>query len=165
MLNRRMLMAGLSAAALAPRATRAATVNDAAGRAVPIPQRVARAFPMKLEGHALSIGYSDRLVGHDLDVGVETGEVLALLGPNGSGKTTLLKTLLGLLAPKAGDVQLDGRTLNNYGSRDRARLMAYVPQSHQATFAFTVETVVLMGRIAHGNLFSRPTVADRTVAA
>ena len=63
---------------------------------------------MKLEGHALSIGYSDRLVGHDLDVGVETGEVLSLLGPNGSGKTTLLKTLLGLLAPKAGDVQLDG---------------------------------------------------------
>src|SRR5262245_9777669 len=37
MLNRRTLMAGLSAAALAPRATRAATVNDAAGRAVPIP--------------------------------------------------------------------------------------------------------------------------------
>jgi len=104
-------------------------------------------------------------VGRDLDVALETGEVLALLGPNGSGKTTLLKTLLGLLAPKAGDVQLDGRTLNNYSSRDRARLIAYVPQSHQATFAFTVETVVLMGRIAHGNLFSRPTAADRAVAA
>ena len=120
---------------------------------------------MKLAGQGLSIGYSDRLVGRNLDVAVQTGEVLALLGPNGSGKTTLLKTLLGLLAPKAGDVQLDGRTLNNYRSRDRARLMAYVPQSHQATFAFTVETVVLMGRIAHGNLFSRPTAADRAVAA
>ena len=120
---------------------------------------------MKLTGRGLSIGYSDRLVGRDLDVALETGEVLALLGPNGSGKTTLLKTLLGLLAPKAGDVQLDGRTLNNYSSRDRARLIAYVPQSHQATFAFTVETVVLMGRIAHGNLFSRPTAADRAVAA
>jgi iron complex transport system ATP-binding protein len=119
---------------------------------------------MKLAGQGLSIGYSDRLVGRDLDVAVQTGEVLALLGPNGSGKTTLLKTLLGLLAPKAGDVQLDGRTLDNYRSRDRARLMAYVPQSHQATFAFTVETVVLMGRIAHGNLFSRPTAADRAVA-
>src|SRR5262249_31256697 len=43
--TRRTLMAGLSAAALAPRATRAATVNDAAGRAVPIPPRVARVFP------------------------------------------------------------------------------------------------------------------------
>jgi len=45
MLNRRTLVAGLSAATLAPRATRAATVNDAAGRAVPILQRVARVFP------------------------------------------------------------------------------------------------------------------------
>src|SRR5262249_16779637 len=45
MLNRRTLMTGLSAVALAPRATRAATVNDAAGRAGPIPQRVARGFP------------------------------------------------------------------------------------------------------------------------
>src|SRR5262249_6634800 len=127
-------------------------------------QRVAD-LVMKLAGHGLSIGYSDRLVGHDLDVALETGEVLALLGPNGSGKTTLLKTLLGLLAPKAGDVHLDGRALSTYASRDRARLIAYVPQSHQATFAFTVETVVLMGRIAHGNLFSRPTAADRVVAA
>src|SRR5215475_3364311 len=45
MLNRRTLLAALSGAALAARATRADTVNDAAGRAVPIPQRVARVFP------------------------------------------------------------------------------------------------------------------------
>jgi iron complex transport system ATP-binding protein len=38
-----------------------------------------------------------------------------------------------------------------------------VPQSHAATFAFTVETLVLMGRSAHGNLFSRPTASDRAV--
>jgi iron complex transport system substrate-binding protein len=45
MLNRRTLMAGLSVAVVAPRVTRAATVNDAAGRAVPIPQHVERVFP------------------------------------------------------------------------------------------------------------------------
>ena len=116
---------------------------------------------MKLEGRSLAIGYRDRLVGSGLDVALQTGEVLALLGPNGGGKTTLLKTLLGLLAPKAGEVKLGDRALGNYSSRERARLIAYVPQSHAATFAFTVETVVLMGRSAHGNLFSRPTAADR----
>ena len=120
---------------------------------------------MKLEGRSLAIGYSDRLVGRDLDVALATGEVLALLGPNGSGKTTLLKTLLGLLAPKAGEVWLGDRRLGSYADRERARLVAYVPQSHQATFAFTVETIVLMGRTAHGNLFSRPTALDRAVAA
>ena len=120
---------------------------------------------MQLSGHDLSIGYSDRLVGEHLDVRLATGEVLALLGPNGGGKTTLLKTLLGLLAPKAGEVRLGDKSLSSYGSRERARMIAYVPQSHAATFAFTVETVVLMGRTAHGNLFSRPTEADRAVAA
>jgi iron complex transport system ATP-binding protein len=120
---------------------------------------------MILSGHDLSIGYSDRLVGQHLDVALTTGEALALLGPNGGGKTTLLKTLLGLIAPKAGEVQLGGRTLTSYPSRERARLIAYVPQSHIATFAFTVETIVLMGRTAHGGLFSQPTAADRAVSA
>src|SRR6202008_3430776 len=119
---------------------------------------------MILSGHDLTIGYADRTVGSHLDVALSTGEVLALLGPNGGGKTTLLKTLLGLIAPKDGEVELGGRPLTDYTSRERARLIAYVPQSHSATFAFTVETVVLMGRTAHGNLFSRPTAADRAVA-
>ena len=120
---------------------------------------------MILEGRDLTIGYSDRVVGCNLDVALARGEVLALLGPNGGGKTTLLKTLLGLLVPKAGEVRLGDRPLAGYTSRERARLIAYVPQSHSATFAFTVEAVVLMGRTAHGNLFSRPTAADRAIAA
>jgi len=120
---------------------------------------------MILEGRDLTIGYSDRVVGRGLDVALSTGEVLALLGPNGGGKTTLLKTLLGLLAPKAGEVRLGDRPLGSYRDRERARLIAYVPQSHSATFAFTVEAIVLMGRTAHGNLFSRPSAVDRVVAA
>jgi iron complex transport system ATP-binding protein len=120
---------------------------------------------MILEGRQLTIGYPDRVVGAGLNVKVGKGEVLALLGPNGGGKTTLLKTLLGLLAPKAGEVRLDGAALSSRSVRERARLIAYVPQTHVATFAFSVETVVLMGRTAHGDLFSRPTSKDRMVAA
>jgi iron complex transport system ATP-binding protein len=120
---------------------------------------------MILSGHELTIGYTDRVVGRGLDVALATGEVLALLGPNGGGKTTLLKTLLGLLKPQVGEVRLAGRPLRSYSSRERARLLAYVPQSHFTTFAFTVEAVVLMGRTAHGNLFSGPSAADRAVAA
>ena len=120
---------------------------------------------MNLEGRDLAIGYPDHLVGTGINVALATGEVLALLGPNGSGKTTLLKTLLGLLAPKAGEVRLDGRSFTRLSNRDRARAIAYVPQTHQATFAFPVETVVLMGRTAHGGVFSRPSPHDRAVAA
>ena len=119
---------------------------------------------MNIEGRGLTIGYPDRTVGSGLDVALSTGEVLALLGPNGGGKTTLLKTLLGLIKPKAGEVRLGGKPLDNYSIRERARVVAYVPQVHISTFAFTVETVVLMGRTAHGSLFSRPSGQDRAVA-
>ena len=120
---------------------------------------------MKLSGHDLTIGYRDRIVGRHLDIALATGEVLALLGPNGSGKTTLLKTLLGLLAPRSGEVRLNNRPLPDYSSRARARLIAYVPQSHVATFAFNVESIVLMGRTAHSNIFSGASAADRAIAA
>jgi len=120
---------------------------------------------MTLAGRDLTIGYSDRVVGRGLDVALAQGEVLALLGPNGGGKTTLLKTLLGILAPRGGEVAIDGRSLGAISVRERARLIAYVPQVHMPTFAFTVESVVLMGRTAHGNLFSRPSANDRMVTA
>jgi iron complex transport system ATP-binding protein len=119
---------------------------------------------VNIEGRNLTIGYPDHTVGRGLDVALSTGEVLALLGPNGGGKTTLLKTLLGLLKPKAGEVRLGDKPLDEYSVRERARVIAYVPQVHIGTFAFTVETVALMGRTAHGNLFSRPTTHDRAVA-
>ena len=97
---------------------------------------------MILEGHDLTIGYPDRIVGTGLDVKLNKGEVLALLGPNGGGKTTLLKTLLGLLAPKAGEVRLEGAALSARSIRERARLIAYVPQTHVATFAFYVAVML-----------------------
>jgi iron complex transport system ATP-binding protein len=117
-----------------------------------------------LAGRGLTIGYRDRVVGRGLDVSLAQSEVLALLGPNGSGKTTLLKTLLGILAPLAGAALIDGKPISSYAASARARRIAYVPQSHVPTFGFTVETVVLMGRTAHGNLFSAPSAADRLVA-
>jgi iron complex transport system ATP-binding protein len=65
----------------------------------------------------------------------------------------------------AGEALIDGRSLAGYSIRKRARRIAYVPQLHVPTFAFSVETVVLMGRTAHGNLFSRPSAKDHAVAA
>ena len=119
---------------------------------------------MILEGRGLAIGYGSRVVGRGLDVALAEGEVLALLGPNGGGKTTLLKTLLGLVPPLAGEIRLDGAPLGRIGVRRRAGLVAYVPQVHAGTFAFTVEEIVLMGRSAHSGLFAAPTPRDRAVA-
>jgi iron complex transport system ATP-binding protein len=119
---------------------------------------------MTIAAENLSIGYRDRLVGSGLSIALREGESLALLGPNGGGKTTLLKTLLGLLPPRDGEVTLNGKALSTISVRERAQLIGYVPQVHTGTFAFTVETVVLMGRTAYGSLFSRPSAKDIAAA-
>ena len=119
---------------------------------------------MSIAAQNLSIGYRDRLVGSGIAISLNEGESLALLGPNGGGKTTLLKTMLGLLPPRSGEVALNGKPLETISVRERARLIGYVPQVHTGTFAFTVETVVLMGRTAYGSLFSRPGANDIAVA-
>jgi iron complex transport system ATP-binding protein len=120
---------------------------------------------MILAATNLAFGYSARTIGSDVTLDLKAGEALALLGPNGGGKTTLLKTLLGLLKPHAGAVTLDGKLLRDHSVTERARLIAYVPQSHAGTFAFSVLDVVLMGRTAHAGLFASPSVKDRTIAA
>jgi iron complex transport system ATP-binding protein len=116
-----------------------------------------------IEAEQLSIGYGNRLVGRDLNVSVGKGEVLALIGPNGGGKTTLLKTLLGLIPPLAGTIRLAGKELERLSIRERARLMAYVPQIHTGTFPFTVADLVLTGRSAYGDLLRRPSARDYAV--
>ncbi len=119
---------------------------------------------MTLQATALDIGYPGRVVGRGFELTLRPGEVLALLGPNGGGKTTLLKTLLGLLPPRAGRVQLDDRELAAFDVAERARRLAYVPQASAGSFAFSVHDLVLMGRTAHGGLLARPNSRDHAIA-
>ena len=57
-----------------------------------------------------------------VDVAIERGEILAVMGPSGSGKSTLLHCLAGILAPDAGEVRLDGDRIDTLGDADRSRL-------------------------------------------
>ena len=117
-----------------------------------------------LEARGLGYGYPGRAVGRDLNLALGAGEVLCVLGPNGGGKTTLFRTLLGLLEAQAGEVRLQGESLDALPRGEVARRMGYVPQGHAAQFAFTVRDVVLMGRTAHVGLFAAPGAADRAAA-
>ncbi len=118
-----------------------------------------------LAAAALDFGFPRRTVGRGLDLELRAGEVACLLGPHGSGKTTLLRTLLGLLPPLGGTVHLDGRPLGEWGARERARRLAYVPQAAESYFDFTVAEMVAMGRSAHRGALASPSAADANAAA
>ena len=109
--------------------------------------------------------YQGRKVLDEINLSFAKGGVVSLLGPNGSGKTTLLKVMLGLLQPKTGLVLFEGRSLKTMPRRDFARRVAYVPQVHRESFAYTVEDVVLMGRMPYLSFFSAYSSADREIAA
>ena len=66
---------------------------------------------MRLEVQALETGYGKAQVLFGVDLEVEAGELVALLGANGAGKTTLLRALSGLLRPWKGSVLLGGKDL------------------------------------------------------
>lgn len=90
-----------------------------------------------------------------VDLLLRPGEWLALLGPNGSGKTTLLRVMAGLLRPRRGEVLLEGRPLRAYGSYERGRLLAYLPQNGPYPEGLLVEEVVRLGRLPHLGLWGR----------
>ena len=76
------------------------------------------------------------------------GQVGILLGKNGCGKTTLFKNILGIEKPKSGVVSFDGKDLVKMPRRDRARLVAYVPQ-HIHFGDLSVFDSVLLGRVSY----------------
>jgi len=101
------------------------------------------------------------LNGVDLDA--VAGKVVCVLGSNGSGKTTLLGCLLGQLSPSSGGIELDGKAINSYSPRQRARLMAYVSQQPGVAFAFTAAEIVLAGRLSHTGVFGLTSRQDQEI--
>lgn len=86
---------------------------------------------------------------------VESGEIVAMIGPNGGGKTTLLRTLSGLMPPDRGEVTLGGRPLYGRGAmsrRERARQLAVVLTGTITPGYLRVEELVDLGRLPYHKL-------------
>lgn len=98
---------------------------------------------------ALEVELGGRRVLGPVDLRIDPGAFLGILGPNGSGKTTLLRALTGSLPPGAGEILLHDRPLSGYRAGELARVVGVVPQQFSLDFGFTVEEMVAMGRYAH----------------
>lgn len=91
------------------------------------------------------------------------GGWLTLIGPNGSGKSTLIRASASLVAYQ-GSILLGGRDLRSIGARERARLVAYVPQEPLLPPDVTVSEYVLLGRTPHIGYFGNAGSRDRAIA-
>jgi ABC-type branched-subunit amino acid transport system ATPase component len=92
-----------------------------------------------LEIEGLTAGYDQAAVIRDVDLTVDAGEVVALLGANGAGKTTTLRVVSGIVKPSAGRILLDSSDLTSLSPSARARSgIAHVPEGRGIFFGLTV---------------------------
>ena len=108
----------------------------------------------------VAFGYGDAPVLDGINLTVEPGDFLGIIGPNGSGKTTLLRIMLGLLEPARGSVRLFGHAPASFRQWGR---LGYVPQRAilDPTLPATVHEVVATGLVPILGLFGRIRAAQK----
>lgn len=99
----------------------------------------------------------------DVSLRVQPGEFLGIVGANGSGKTTLLRTMVGLLQPQHGKVEIMGKELHDFPPEILARKRAYLPQSGECHWPIPVERVVELGRLPFIEPWRKPSGQDRKI--
>lgn len=110
-----------------------------------------------LELRGISTGYGGTPVVHDIDLNVQAGEIVTLVGANGAGKTTLVKTISGLLRVHRGQILFKGQRIETLSPRARVLLgIAQVPEGRQTFAGLTVAENLELGGFIH----SRRTGAD-----
>jgi iron complex transport system ATP-binding protein len=99
----------------------------------------------------LGAGYGRHFVLREVSFALATGTVTAIIGPNGSGKSSLLRVLAGALPIAAGDVRLVERSYRDVTPLERARHVAFVPQTFAPSLPLTVEEALVIARYPHDN--------------
>lgn len=111
---------------------------------------------MVLEIKNLNFKYKEEKVLENISFSVKKGNILGVLGENGVGKSTLFKCILGFLKVEDGEILVEGKNINKLDLKERAKKIAYIPQSHHPTFNHSVINVVEMGSNVRMSGFEMP---------
>ena len=135
-------------------------------QAVAARDSVPAAGQSRLEARHLQKSYGSRKVVKDVSLVVEKGEVVGLLGPNGAGKTTSFYMIVGLVRADAGEISIDGRSVEHMPIHRRSRLgLSYLPQEASIFRKLNVEenvrAVLELQRGSEGMPLTRPEIDKR----
>lgn len=109
----------------------------------------------------VSFSVPGRTLLQPLSLQLADGNMIGLIGHNGSGKSTLLKLLARQQQASSGSIRLDGKPVQDWGNRDFARQVAYLPQQLPQTDGLTVRELVAFGRYPWHGALGRVTGEDR----
>jgi branched-chain amino acid transport system ATP-binding protein len=99
-----------------------------------------------LEVHRLSAGYGDLTVVRDIDLEVDEGGFVVLVGANGAGKSTLLRTISGLINPSQGEIRLMGQRIDHLMPHQVVEMgFVQAPEGKQLFLEMTVQDNLLVG--------------------
>lgn len=104
---------------------------------------------ISIENASFSYGLGEENLLDKINLNIEKGKFIGILGPNGCGKSTLLKVILKYLNPKEGIIKIENKELKEYTQSELAEILSFVPQKSSLTMPLTVEDVVYMGRVPY----------------
>lgn len=110
---------------------------------------------MVLITNSLHIGVPTKSICDKLELNIQSGSMVGILGANGSGKSTLLHTLAGLRKPDAGNILLNNKLIQHYSARELARHRGILFQEMGTTLPMTVADYCLASRYPHQLLFQK----------
>ena len=100
----------------------------------------------------LKCGYQNKIIVNDINLTINKGEMIGIIGPNGSGKTTLLRAISGIIKPSSGNIFIKNKNSKDLSQNEIARTIAVVKQTIEP-ISISIYDFILMGRIPYYSKF------------
>ena len=108
---------------------------------------------IKLKLENFSTGYKNKIIIDSINLSINEGEWLGIIGANGSGKSTLIKGICRIIKPQNGKVFLRGKDINNLSNKSISQQISFLPQGINSNLSISVSDLVALGRSPYKNFW------------
>ena len=108
---------------------------------------------IKIKLENFSTGYKNKIIIDSINLSINSGEWLGIIGANGSGKSTLIKGICRIIKPQKGKVFLRGKDINNLSNKSISQQISFLPQGINSNLSISVSDLVALGRSPYKNFW------------